>query len=86
MAPIKKDNDCNIWPATDGDVACATFLEILVIPAAAVLSSSLTTATMYDCVVGTSIWDRAILARQNITAIGSVGANATTISKIVEGV
>ena len=57
------DTDCNIEPAIDGDIACVIFLEMFVIPAAAVLSSSLTTATIYDCLVGTSICDRAILAR-----------------------
>src|ERR687886_759915 len=61
------------------------FLEILVIPAAAVLSSSLTTPTIYDCLVGTSICERAILARYNAIANGSVGANATSISKIFDG-
>ena len=62
------------------------FLEILVIPAAAVRSFSLTTATRYDCLVGTSICDRAILARYNATASVKVGANATSISKILDGI
>ena len=57
------DTDCDIEPAIDGDIACVIFLEMFVIPAAAVLSSSLTTATIYDCLVGTSICDKAILAR-----------------------
>ena len=61
----KNDTDCNIYPAIDGDIAWATFLEMFVIPAAAVLSSSLTTATIYDCLAGTSICDNPIL--QDIT-------------------
>ena len=61
----------------------AIFLEIFVIPAAAVLSFSLTTATIYDCLVGTSICERAILAKYNAIVNGSVGANATSIIKIL---
>ncbi len=49
----------------------AIFLEIFVIPAAAVLSFSLTTATIYDCLVGTSICERAILAKYNAIVNGS---------------
>lgn len=49
------EKDCKIYPVTVGDIDCAIFLEVLVIPATAVLSSSFTTATMYDCLVGTSI-------------------------------
>lgn len=41
----KNDSDCNIYPANDGDTACVIFLEILVTPAAAVRSFSLTTET-----------------------------------------
>ena len=48
-------NNCRIEPVKEGDIACEIFLEILVIAAAGVLSSSLTTATIYDCLVGTSI-------------------------------
>ena len=36
--------------------------------------------------MGTSICDRAILARYNATASGRVGANATSISKILDGI
>jgi hypothetical protein len=64
----KNDTNCNIYPAIDGDIACAIFLEMFVIPAAAVLSSSLTTATIYDYLVGTSICDSPILAKYNIIA------------------
>src|SRR5919199_5401250 len=91
MPPSKKgaaknDRVCKTYPAIDGDTACAIFLEIFVIPAAAVLSFSLTTTTVYDCLVGTSICDRAILARYNAMANGSVGANATSIIKILDGI
>jgi hypothetical protein len=40
---------------------------------------------MYDCLVGTSICDRAILARYSAMASGSVGANATSMIKILDG-
>jgi len=36
-------------PVIDGLTACAMFLEVFVIPAAAILSSSSTTATIYGC-------------------------------------
>jgi hypothetical protein len=64
----------------------AIFLDIFVIPAAAVISFSLTTATIYDCLVVTSICERAILAKYNAIVNGSVGANATSIIKILEGI
>jgi hypothetical protein len=81
----KNDADCNIYPAIDGDMACATFLEMFVNPAAVVLSSSLTTATIYDCLVGTSICDNPILARYSIIASKKEGEKATSIISIFEG-
>ena len=64
--PITKgagnENALMIIPVNDGLIACAMFLVVLVMPAAAVLSSP-TTTTIYDCRVGTSIYDKAILAK-----------------------
>ena len=53
--PASDKNDCKIYPITEGDTVCAIFLETFVSPEAAVLSSSLTIETIYDCLVGTSI-------------------------------
>src|SRR6476620_12080725 len=74
-----------MYPNSEGDTVCAIFLETLVSPEAAVLSSSLTMATMYDCLVGTSICDIVILIKYSIAAICKEGANATKMSKILDG-
>lgn len=73
-------------PVIDGLTACAIFLDVFVIPAAAVLSSWRTIATIYDCRVGTSIWDKLILARYNPSAMGNVGANATRMSRMFDAI
>ena len=61
--PERAKNDWKIYPMTDGDTACAIFRETFVSPEAAVLSSSLTMDTIYDCLVGTSICERPILIK-----------------------
>lgn len=61
--PERAKKDWKIYPITDGDTVWAIFLETLVSPDAAVLSSSSTMATIYDCLVGTSIWERPILIK-----------------------
>src|SRR6185437_8455809 len=40
---------------------------------------------MYDCLVGTSIWDRLILAKNSDTAIDRDGAKASSISRTFDG-
>jgi hypothetical protein len=45
------DTDCDIEPAIDGDIACVIFLEMFVIPAAAVLSSG-------GCNLPKAMWTR----------------------------
>lgn len=66
MAPVRKDgtfiNDgrANINPAKEGARAALTVRATAVIPADADLSSGRTTAMVYDCLVGTSIWQEAV--------------------------
>src|SRR6185312_11369845 len=61
------------------------FREVFVKTAAGILSFSLTTPMMYDCLVGTSIWDRLILAKNSDTAIDRDGAKVSSISRTFDG-
>src|SRR6202035_2551460 len=75
----------NKTPTNNGLMAAPVVRATPVIPAAAERSSALTTAIVYDCLVGTSIW--LMLKRSNKTAIahGRFGISGTRISKILEG-
>lgn len=63
----------------------AVLRERFVNPAAAVLSDSLTIAITYDCLGGTSIWERDCRQSSNATAVIGLGASATEARRTLEG-
>src|ERR1700687_2276022 len=75
----------NRKPTNKGLIAAPMVLATPVIPAAADRSSGLTTAIVYDCLVGTSIWLMLKRARRTITASGRFGISGTSSSKMLEG-
>src|SRR5712675_3619806 len=80
-----REGRANIHPTNNGLMAAPVVRATPVIPAAAERSSALTTAIVYDCLVGTSIW--LMLNRKSKTATASerLGISGTRISKILEG-
>ena len=75
----------NKIPAKTGANAAPVVLDMPAMPAAADRSCGGTTAIVYDCRVGTSIW--LILNRRSRTAIASetVGIRGIRIRRILEG-
>src|SRR6202163_3016680 len=80
-----REGRANINPTNNGLIAAPVVRATPVIPAAAERSSALTTAMVYDCLVGTSIW--LMLKRKSKTemARGRFGISGTRISKIFDG-
>src|SRR5512135_1660415 len=72
-------------PVRDGASAAPTDRAILVTPEAAERSSGATTAIVYDCRVGTSIWEMLNRRSNRVIASGSVGISGTSISSTLEG-
>src|SRR6202521_2321840 len=80
-----REGRANINPTNKGLIAAPVVRATPVIPAAAERSSGLTTAIVYDCRVGTSIW--LMLKRKSKTKTASLrfGISGTTISRMFEG-
>src|SRR6266404_4990765 len=80
-----RDGRANINPTNNGLMAAPVVRATPVIPAAADRSSALTTAMVYDCRVGTSIW--LMLKRNNSTKVASerLGISGTRMSRMFEG-
>jgi hypothetical protein len=82
---LTQEGRANINPTNNGLMAAPVVRATPVIPAAADLSSLLTTAMMYDCLVGTSIWLILNRTRRTRTAIPRLGIRGTRIRRILEG-
>src|SRR5712691_7098475 len=75
----------NIKPTNKGLMAAPVVRATFVIPAAAERSSARTTAIVYDCLVGTSIWLILKRTRRTKTASLRLGISGTRMSKMLEG-
>src|SRR6266480_7420246 len=75
----------NIKPTNKGLMAAPVVRATPVIPAAAERSSARTTAIVYDCLVGTSIWLILKRTRRTKTASLRLGISGTRMSKMLEG-
>src|SRR5436309_476015 len=80
-----RDGRANRNPAKSGAIAAPVVRATPVMPAVADRSSGRTTAMVYDCLVGTSIW--LILKRRKSSSVASVrlGMSGTRMSRIFEG-
>src|SRR5436309_3641454 len=80
-----QEGRANINPTNKGLMAAPVVRAIPVIPAAAERSSARTTAIVYDCLVGTSIWLILNRTRRTKTASERLGINGTRMSRMLEG-
>ncbi|SRR5258708_6045231 len=79
------DGRANRKPANNGAIAAPVVRATPVMPAVADRTSGRTTAIVYDCLVGTSIW--LMLKRRKSSNVASVrlGMSGTTMSRMFEG-
>jgi len=80
-----QEGRANINPTNKGLMAALVVRATPVIPAAAERSSARTTAIVYDCLVGTSIWLILKRTRRTKTASLRLGISGTRMSKMFEG-
>src|ERR1700687_5448799 len=75
----------NMNPTNKGLIAAPAVRATPVIPAAAERSSAGTTAIVYDCLVGTSIWLMLNRTSRTNTASERLGISGTSRSRMLEG-
>src|SRR4051812_18919304 len=75
----------NITPTKSGLIAAPSVLATPVTPPAADRSSAVTTAIVYDCLAGTSIWLMLNRTSKTAIAVRNVGISGTMIRRTFDG-